>query len=123
MVDKTACIELMLSGWNVRDEAALRDIVARALTADIEFCDPDHDIRGRDAFIAMVLAFWAKHPGCTISRASAIDSHHDRARYAWAISLPDGRRFDGFDAAAIDAATGKVRRVDGFFGPLPAFTP
>jgi hypothetical protein len=97
----------------------MRQVVAEALSSDVEFCDPHYDIRGHAAFIDMVEAFWAKNGECTISRASGIDTHHDRARYAWAIDWPDGRRFEGFDAVALDLASGKVSRVDGFFGPLP----
>ncbi|WP_082746218.1 hypothetical protein [Sphingomonas sp. CCH5-D11] len=70
------------------------------------------------AGFAMVHAFWAENGECRISRTSAIDAHHDRARYSWVITWPDGRRFDGMDAVTLDRATGKVRRVDGFFGAL-----
>lgn len=118
MSTDTRLIDVMLSGWNTRDLAALQAVVAQSLTDDIEFCDPPHDIRGHAAFIAMVQAFWAENGECRISRASAIDAHHDRARYTWAIEWPDGRRFDGFDAVTLDPASGKVRRVDGFFGAL-----
>jgi SnoaL-like domain len=114
----TDCIDLMLSAWNTRDSALLSQVVKAALTSDFEFCDPPHDIRGHAAFIAMVEEFWAKHSECTIARTSAIDAHHDRARYAWAITFPAGHQFDGFDAVALDSASGKVRRVDGFFGQL-----
>lgn len=116
----SACIVTMLETWNTRDPAAMRDKARAALAADAEFVDPHNDIRGIDAFIAMVEAFQARYPDAHIQRTSGIDLHHDRARYAWAITWPDGRRFDGFDAVALDLAQGKVRRIDGFFGPLPA---
>lgn len=116
----TRCIDEMLSGWNTRDKTALLAVVEASMTDDVEFCDPHYDIRGHDAFIEMVEAFWIKNPGCKISRASIIDTHHNRARYAWAITLPNGGTFEGFDAVALDIETGKVSRVDGFFGPLKA---
>jgi hypothetical protein len=115
----TRCIEAMMSAWNTRDDSILEQIVKEALTSDVEFCDPHYDIRGHAAFIAMVKAFWAKNGNCKISRASCIDTHHDRARYAWAVDLPNRGRFEGFDAVALDLPSGKVRRIDGFFGPLP----
>lgn len=114
----TDCIDLMLSAWNARDAIALQDIAEAALSDDFEFCDPPHDIRGHAAFVAMVQQFWSDNGECTIRRISAIDSHHDRARYAWAIDWPDGRRFEGMDAVQLDLAEHKVCRVDGFFGPL-----
>jgi hypothetical protein len=112
------CIDLMLSAWNTRDENLLVEIVQASLSPDLEFCDPHNDIRGHNAFIAMVKAFWAQHGDCEISQASNVDSHHDRARYAWAITWPDGRRFEGFDAVTLNLSTKKVTRVDGFFGLL-----
>ncbi|MDX2233574.1 MAG: nuclear transport factor 2 family protein [Hyphomonadaceae bacterium] len=116
----TACIATMLEAWNTPDPAALRTLAAAALTADAEFVDPHNDIRGVDAFVAMVEAFQRKYAGARIARTSGIDLHHDRARYAWSVTLADGRRLDGFDAVALDLAQGRVRRIDGFFGPLPA---
>ena len=115
----TRLIDVMLSAWNSREDARLEQIVAESLAGDFEFCDPPHDITGHAAFIAMVKTFWADNGECRISRTSGIDAHHDRARYSWAIEWPDGRKFEGLDAVQLDAATGKVRRVDGFFGPLP----
>ena len=112
------CIDTMLSAWNTRDRTRLVEVVEESLSPDIKFCDPRHDIQGHSAFMDMVEAFWTEHTGCLIRRASLIDAHHDRARYAWAIEWPDGRRFDGFDAVRLDLGSGKVRRVDGFFGPL-----
>jgi hypothetical protein len=119
----TECIDAMLSGWNTRDSVRLKQVVEASLTSDIEFCDPRHDIRGQAAFIDMVEAFWSEHSKCTISRDSAIDAHHDRARYAWVITFPAGQRFEGFDAVTLDRDSGKVRRVDGFFGQLPPLKP
>lgn len=108
----------MLSAWNTRDAGLLKQAVEEALSPEIEFCDPKHDICGHAPFMEMVHSFWAEQGDCRISRASAIDGHHDRARYAWAITWPDGRRFDGFDAVTLEQPSGKVLRVDGFFGPL-----
>jgi SnoaL-like domain len=114
----TQCIDAMLSAWNSHDETALGQIVEQSLSPDLEFCDPFHDIRGHAPFVEMVKAFWTQHGHCKITRTSNIDAHHDRARYSWLIEAPSGGRFEGFDAVALDLSTGKVRRVDGFFGQL-----
>jgi SnoaL-like domain len=118
MSTNTQCIDVMLSAWNTRNSVQLKKVVESSLASDVEFCDPRHDIHGHDAFIAMVEAFWAEHKECKIARDSAIDPHHDRARYAWVITFPNGQRFEGFDVVTLDLANGKVRRVDGFFGQL-----
>lgn len=114
------CITTMLDVWNTRDPAALRSKAEAALTSDAEFVDPHYDIRGVEAFIEMVQAFHAKYADARVERTSGVDLHHDRARYSWAIVGRGGRRFEGFDAVALDLAQGKVRRIDGFFGPLAA---
>lgn len=115
----TRCIDAMLVIWNCRDADVMAKAVEEALDPDLEFCDPLHDIRGHQAFMDMVKAFWAKYPEARLRRSSGIDAHHDRARYAWAIDLPGGHCFEGFDAVTLDRTSGKVRRIDGFFGPLP----
>jgi hypothetical protein len=113
-------IDLMQSAWNTRDENRLAEIVQTALSPDFEFCDPHSDIRGHDAFIALVKSFWVQHGDYKVSLASNVDRHHNLARYNWVIEWPDGRRFDGFDAISIDLSSQKVLRVDGFFGQLSA---
>lgn len=114
----TQCIDTMLSAWNSHDEDLLGQIVEKSLSPDLEFCDPFHDICGHEPFIKMVKAFWAKHGHCKITRTSGIDAHHNRARYSWLIEAPSGGRFEGFDTVTLDISASKVRRVDGFFGPL-----
>jgi hypothetical protein len=112
------CFAEALASWNERDATRMRGHVERAMTPDVEFCDPHYDIRGIEAFVAMVKAFQEKYPNATVVRTSVIDAHHDRARYAWAVVLADGRRLEGFDAVALDMAAGRIRRIDGFFGVL-----
>jgi hypothetical protein len=111
--------ELMLEAWNETDPNRVRALADEALTEDVEFIDPTIALRGREAWVTMVLAFHKKSPGARVVRTSGIDQHHDRARYGWAVVFSDGRRFDGVDAVAVDQETGKLRRIDGFFGKLP----
>jgi len=97
--------------------------VEAALTADAEFCDPKYDIAGHAAIIAMIEAFQAENDDVVLRRTSAIDAHHDRARYHWDIVWGDGRRFEGLDAVTLDLDQMRIKRIDGFFGPLQAETP
>lgn len=114
------CFSKMLAAWNEYDPVELRRLVEAALTEDVEFTDPNYQITGIDAFIDQVNEFRAEAGKVRLMPTSAVDLHHDRARYSWVVLYPDGTRFEGFDAVALDLAQGKIRRIDGFFGPLPA---
>lgn len=112
------CFANLLAAWNERDHAKLRDLVEKSVTQNIAFTDPQYAITGCDAFIEMMRAFQARVGDVQLNRTSAIDMHHDRARYSWEIIWPDGTRFEGFDAVALDETLTKVCRIDGFFGAL-----
>lgn len=108
----------LLAAWNERDPARIRQHAEQAVTADVAFTDPQYAIRGIDAFVAMVQEFRKRLPEARVERTSGIDRHHDRARYSWTVFADAKTRVDGFDAVALDAK-GMLRRIDGFFGPLP----
>jgi hypothetical protein len=113
------CFATLLNAWNEYDPDKMRRLVEASLTDDIAFTDPHYQIVGIDAFIDQVKEFRARVGKVELVRTSGIDLHHDRARYSWAVLWPDGTRFDGFDAVALDLEQGKICRIDGFFGPLP----
>lgn len=113
------CFSNLLAAWNEYDPIKLRALVESALTEDVAFTDPNYQIVGIDAFIDQVNEFRASAGKVRLVPTSRVDLHHDRARYGWAVLHQDGSRFEGFDAVALDLAQGKIRRIDGFFGPLP----
>lgn len=114
------CFATLLAAWNEYDPAKLRSLVEASLTEDIAFTDPKYQIVGIDAFIAQVNEFRAEEGvKVRLVPTSGVDLHHDRARYSWAVVRPDGSRFEGFDAVALDLKQVKICRIDGFFGPLP----
>lgn len=108
---------LMMQMWNERDMGKVRSQLEAIMAPDVEFCDPLHHIHGLDAFEAMVRKFRQDYPRAEISRTTNIDQHHDRYRYKWLI-VQDGKTvIPGFDVAQI-GTDGKIKRIDGFFGPL-----
>jgi SnoaL-like domain len=119
MTPLPGCFASLLAAWNEYDPDRMRGLVEAALTEDVAFTDPNYQIVGIDAFIDQVHEFRAKVGQVKLVTTSGIDLHHDRARYSWAILFADGKRFEGFDAVALDLAQGKIKRIDGFFGPLP----
>ena len=55
----------------------------------------------------------------TDRRTTGIDSHHDTLRYGWELVGPDGTVVAiGLDVGVL-ADDGRLRRVNGFLGPLP----
>ena len=110
-------LDHMLAAWNETDPAQVRSHLDRALTSDVHFVDPSHDIRGVDDFEAMVHHVHDQVPGAVYSRASDVDSHHGLHRYHWAIHQDGNLLMPGFDVTETDA-DGRVSRVLGFFGVL-----
>jgi hypothetical protein len=119
MVTLPDCFAKLLTAWNEPDPAKMRKLVEAALTVDVTFTDPDNQIVGIEAFVEMVKVFREEEGTAQLVPTSGVDMHHDRARYSWALLRPDGTRFEGFDAVAVDLKQGKICRIDGFFDHLP----
>lgn len=111
-----------LRAWQSGDEAVIRPAIEASLSEDVIWCDPVHDVVGRDAVVAMIVDFHAGMPGAVLARASAFDAHHGRYRYAWTIHVGDELFLEGLDVSTLDD-DGLIERIDGFFGPLTAEVP
>ncbi len=109
----------MLAAWNESDPKKMRRHLDKALAKGVEFTDPNYAIEGVPAFAKMVKDFRKQYPAAQCIRTSGIDMHHDRARYSWAVILNEDTRLDGYDTVAVTKKARKIKRVDGFFGPLP----
>lgn len=107
----------MLAIWNCADAVERRALADRVLEHNVHFADPNHNIIGRDAFLAMVDAVQQRIPGAVYARASAIDWQNNFARYHWRIDLGGQRLMDGFDVTEVNDG-GKIVKVIGFFGTL-----
>lgn len=112
-------LDRMLAIWNSTDHDEIAELTAAALEHNIHFVDPNHNIIGRDAFIAMVKQVQARIPHAIYARASDIDCHNNFCRYHWAIHHNGTLLMQGFDVTELSDA-GKVLKVIGFFGPLGA---
>jgi hypothetical protein len=61
-----------------------------------------------------------KFPGHRFRRVSGVDSYQDQLRFSWELRAPDGTITGaGLDVGEL-AADGRLRRITGFFGELPA---
>jgi hypothetical protein len=102
------------------DPAARVAKVERVFTADGRHVDPAADAQGRDEINAMVTAVHDQFPGFLIERSSGVDQHGDQLRFGWLLRAADGTPIvEGLDVAEL-APNGRLQRVAGFWGPLPA---
>jgi hypothetical protein len=122
MTNITSIVDAYIGMWNVptRDERARH--IAKAWAEDGAYADPMFQASGHDGLNDMVAGVQGQFPGHRFRRASGIDAHHNQARFAWELTTPEG----SIAAAGIDIAElapdGRLRRVTGFFGDLPAET-
>ncbi len=105
--------------WNETELDAIRGHLDQAVTTDIEWTDPLHHHRGRDALEANVRTLRTDKPHYRFVIASEIDGHNNRLRYQWHMLRKHRVLMRGFDIVTLDGQ-GFIERVDGFFGePLP----
>lgn len=107
----------MLSIWNTTDGQEIERLTRKALESNVHFVDPNHNIVGHDAFIAMVHDVQKQIPGAIYARNSEVDFQHNFCRYHWKIDLNGQRVMNGFDVTEVNDH-GKILKVMGFFGPL-----
>ncbi|MEM1195976.1 MAG: nuclear transport factor 2 family protein [Pseudomonadota bacterium] len=114
-------LEKMLQTWNTPDRAKRERLVSDALEHNVHFVDPNHNIIGRTAFLAMVDQVQSEIPGAVYARNSEIDTQNNFCRYHWKVDLDGKRLMNGFDVTEINDM-GKIVKVIGFFGPLEPTT-
>jgi hypothetical protein len=110
-------LQRMMAIWNSDDEAQRRQLAEQALEHNVHFADPNHNIIGREAFLAMVAQVQARIPGASYCHASRIDVQNNFCRYHWKIDWNGKRVMNGFDMTEVNDG-GKIVKVIGFFGPL-----
>jgi hypothetical protein len=80
--------------------------------------DPPLESRGHDGMSEQAAALIQQFPGHRFVRTTAVDRHHEFARYGWELRNATGSRvLEGVDFLALDV-DGRIMNVVGFFGPL-----
>lgn len=116
MTDITSTIDTHLAAYCEPDRGKRTELIASAWSEDGAVVDPPIDGRGRTGIADIVDALLAQFPGHHFERTTAVDAHHDHARYGWALVAPDGNvTLAGTDFATV-GTDGKLTRVVGFFG-------
>ena len=108
------------SAWNEHDLDRLRTHLTVAVTDDVEWNDPRDSFVGIDELEQAIRRLRTSKPEYSFVIASEIDCHHDRLRYRWDMVRNGRTLMEGLDVVTIDPGSGRIARVDGFFGhPTP----
>ena len=111
-----------VAAWSEGDKVKRDELLECGFAADGEYVNNVGRAAGREQLSAIIGQFLATYPGATMAVDSGIDEHDRYARFAWVARDGDGNVIvPGMDFAAFDA-DGMVRRIVGFFGPMPAAT-
>jgi hypothetical protein len=115
-----ALVDAHLAAFSAPDAATRRALIEQAWAPSGHFADPLFVATGHDEIDALATSVPDMYPAHVFTRTSGIDLHHGHARYAFAFTAPDGTVVvDGVEVAQI-GAEGRLVRVIGFFGPIPA---
>jgi hypothetical protein len=113
-------VDTYFAMWRETDPSARSALIEQAFTIEGRHVDPLVDANGYDELNAMVSGVQAQYPGFTLERTSGIDQHGDQLRFAWKIDQADGTPLvAGIDVGEL-AEDGRLRRIAGFWGDLPA---
>lgn len=120
MSELNTTIDTYLAAWNETDAARRAELVARVWSTDGRLIDPPLAAEGHREICDMAAALHAQFPGHTFRRSTGVDAHHGHLRFGWELVGPDGAvALVGLDTGEL-APDGRLRRIVGFFGPLPA---
>ena len=118
MTDVTATVDTYLAAYSEGDHERRAELISEAWAPDGELIDPPMTGEGYDGISALADALQRQFAGHRFRRASHVDAHHDRLRFAWELVGPDGTvALTGLDVGEL-ADDGRLRRITGFFGEL-----
>ena len=106
--------------FNEADGAARADLGKAVFVDDGRLVDPLVDATGPARISAAIGVLRDQMPGHSLARTTAVDTHHDQARFGWTVNGPDGSvAVAGIDVVTFDA-DGRIRTAVGFFGDVAA---
>lgn len=120
MTDVTTTIDGYFAVWNETDPARRRELIADTWSEDASYLDPMLAADGPEGIDTMVTAVQQQFPGHQFRLAGPVDSHHDRIRFLWELTGPNGAGavIAGLDIGII-APDGRLRSITGFLDKLP----
>jgi hypothetical protein len=107
------------AAWGEPDASKRRALLERAWADGATYTDPQSDVSGIDGLIELISGFQQQVNGAKIVATSAVDVHHDKFRFTWAMQAADGATMiEGIDYGEL-APDGRIQKIVGFFGPPP----
>jgi hypothetical protein len=115
-----ATIDSHLDAYFEPDPDRRTNLIEQVWAEDGHLFDPPLDAKGHAAIDEMFAAVQEMFANHSFRRTTGIDTHHGIARYGWELVDPNGSvALAGMDVAVV-GADGKLSRIAGFFGDLPA---
>lgn len=120
MTDPTTTVDTYLEAYSEPDAARRAELIGRAWAPDGQLIDPPLTGEGHTGISEAADAVQTHYALHRFRRVSAVDAHHGHLRFAWELAAPDGTVvLTGLDAGEL-ADDGRLQRIVGFFGELPA---
>ncbi|QPP05228.1 hypothetical protein G4Z16_01185 [Streptomyces bathyalis] len=107
-----------LAAWNEPDPDRIRGHLDVAVGEHVAFVDPANTAMCPDRLEALIREAHEGLPAAEYVRTSGIDGHNGRYRYRWEVRIDGETVAAGMDFTTVDAS-GRLQRIDGFFGDFP----
>jgi hypothetical protein len=118
-LDVQTVVTRYLEAFNETDADRRRELLDALYTADCTYTDPHVDLQGPEQIDGFISQTQERFPGVTFTLGSAIDAHHNQARFQWHAGPADApNTYVGFDV--IVTQDGRIRNVYGFTDVGPA---
>ncbi|WP_163549215.1 nuclear transport factor 2 family protein [Candidatus Frankia nodulisporulans] len=111
----------LYTAWAQPDPDTRTRLLAGCCADQVSYANPLGAAVGVDALSALIGEFLGPYPGHRPVRVSAVDVHHDRARWEWGLRDSIGQVvLAGLDVATFDQHG--LTTISTFFGPPPPLT-
>jgi len=120
MSNLNTTIDTYLEAYGETDADRRIALIERAFATEGHVFDPPIEGAGHAGINDMFATIQGQFAGHSFRRSTGVDSHHGIARYGWELVAGDGSvTLAGMDVAVVNDE-GKLSRVAGFFGDMPA---
>lgn len=118
--DLTTTVDTYLAAYGETDAERRAELIAAVWDEAGRLVDPPFEGTGHAGISGLAETAHGAFPGHRFRRVTGIDAHHEFIRFGWELVAPDGTvSAAGTDFGEI-TADGRLRRIVGFFGDLPA---